>query len=613
MERFQELDKERAAIDAEIQLIVEELTAGPNPIGLKGPLVDDEGFPRSDIDVYTVRHKRHRFACLQNDLKWKMQEIEDVMTRLVIMLAMNCINIGKLHAADVVSDSTVPVKLEGNAGSPSSEAGLQVGDLVLEFGTATADNHRELAAIREIVMRNLDAPIEVVVQRRGAVDQFQLSLVPHSWIGQGVLGCHIVPLHVFTLFMEFIPSITNIILVGQMQTPNLKQYVDATAMAVMVCYTNITSYSVGLGMATALDTLCTQAYGAGNLRKFGVLLQSALLGMALTLVPVTLLNWFSGDILKLLGQEPALANLTGAFIRVMTVGYPALYAFEVLKKLVQAEGVTTPMAVLTGLGNILHVSMGYYLSQHTFLGYLGPAVALTVMETAVLLGMLGYVLLWNTMYTGWCIEWGWHAAWSHVAQFFQFGVPGMLMMMIEWGAIEILTLVAGILPNHILTIGVNSVLTLNLAYMPYFGLSVAATIRMGTLLGANQPDKAKRVMFLTLRLCFACALLTASAIVLLSPVLPRLVINDVDVIAYVVYRGFFRAMGKQDVASGVNAAAFYLVGVPVAVLFGVYLEWSVEGLWAGFTFGSLTAFVVYQLLLCRVNWAAVAQDAVNRE
>ncbi|RHY75091.1 hypothetical protein DYB26_007280 [Aphanomyces astaci] len=567
MERFQELDKERAAIDAEIQLIVEELTAGPNPIGLKGPLVDDEGFPRSDIDVYTVRHKRHRFACLQNDLKWKMQEIEDVMTRLVIMLAMNCINIGKLHAADAVSDSTVPVKLEGNAGSPSSEAGLQVGDLVLEFGTATADNHRELAAIREIVMRNLDAPIEVVVQRRGTADQFRLSLVPHSWIGQGVLGCHIVPLHVFTLFMEFIPSITNIILVGQMQTPNLKQYVDATAMAVMVC----------------------------------------------TLVPVTLLNWFSGDILKLLGQEPALADLTGAFIRVMTVGYPALYAFEVLKKLVQAEGVTTPMAVLTGLGNILHVSMGYYLSQHTFLGYLGPAVALTVMETAVLLGMLGYVLLWNTMYTGWCIEWGWHAAWSHVAQFFQFGVPGMLMMMIEWGAIEILTLVAGILPNHILTIGVNSVLTLNLAYMPYFGLSVAATIRMGTLLGANQPGKAKRVMFLTLRLCFACALLTASAIVLLSPVLPRLVINDVDVIAYVVYRGFFRAMGKQDVASGVNAAAFYLVGVPVAVLFGVYLEWSVEGLWAGFTFGSLTAFVVYQLLLCRVNWAAVAQDAVNRE
>ncbi|RHY60928.1 hypothetical protein DYB34_004789 [Aphanomyces astaci] len=567
MERFQELDKERAAIDAEIQLIVEELTAGPNPIGLKGPLVDDEGFPRSDIDVYTVRHKRHRFACLQNDLKWKMQEIEDVMTRLVIMLAMNCINIGKLHAADAVSDSTVPVKLEGNAGSPSSEAGLQVGDLVLEFGTATADNHRELAAIREIVMRNLDAPIEVVVQRRGTADQFRLSLVPHSWIGQGVLGCHIVPLHVFTLFMEFIPSITNIILVGQMQTPNLKQYVDATAMAVMVC----------------------------------------------TLVPVTLLNWFSGDILKLLGQEPALADLTGAFIRVMTVGYPALYAFEVLKKLVQAEGVTTPMAVLTGLGNILHVSMGYYLSQHTFLGYLGPAVALTVMETAVLLGMLGYVLLWNTMYTGWCIEWGWHAAWSPVAQFFQFGVPGMLMMMIEWGAIEILTLVAGILPNHILTIGVNSVLTLNLAYMPYFGLSVAATIRMGTLLGANQPGKAKRVMFLTLRLCFACALLTASAIVLLSPVLPRLVINDVDVIAYVVYRGFFRAMGKQDVASGVNAAAFYLVGVPVAVLFGVYLEWSVEGLWAGFTFGSLTAFVVYQLLLCRVNWAAVAQDAVNRE
>ncbi|ETV90639.1 hypothetical protein, variant 1 [Aphanomyces invadans] len=431
--------------------------------------------------------------------------------------------------------------------------------------------------------------------------------------------------------MEFIPSITNIILVGQMSTPNLKQFVDATAMAVM--YTNITSYSVGLGMATALDTLCTQAYGAGNIKKFGVLLQSALLGMALTLIPVSLLNWFSADILKILGQEPALADLTGGFVRVMLVGYPALYAFEVLKKLVQAESVTFPMAVLTGLGNVLHISLGYYLSQHTSLGYLGPAVALSLLEVAVFGGMLGYLLWWNPMHVAWCVEWGWPAAWSHVSQVFRFGVPGMLMMLIEWGAIEILTLVAGILPNHILTIGVNSILssTLNLWYMPYFGLSVAATIRMGNLLGANKPEKAKRVMSLTLRLSFAFALVTASLLLLLSPILPRLVVNDVDIVARgstalwfiaplhiidalnAACQGCFRAMGKQDVASGVNAAAFYLVGVPVAVLFGLYFKWSVEGLWSGFTLGSLSANFIYQFLLSRVDWAVVAQDAVDRE
>ncbi|RHY25983.1 hypothetical protein DYB32_007962 [Aphanomyces invadans] len=299
----------------------------------------------------------------------------------------------------------------------------------------------------------------------------------------------------------------------------------------------------------------------------------------------------------------------------MLVGYPALYAFEVLKKLVQAESVTFPMAVLTGLGNVLHISLGYYLSQHTSLGYLGPAVALSLLEVAVFGGMLGYLLWWNPMHVAWCVEWGWPAAWSHVSQFFRFGVPGMLMMLIEWGAIEILTLVAGILPNHILTIGILSS-TLNLWYMPYFGLSVAATIRMGNLLGANKPEKAKRVMSLTLRLSFAFALVTASLLLLLSPILPRLVVNDVDIVAYVrvmLHNRCFRAMGKQDVASGVNAAAFYLVGVPVAVLFGLYFKWSVEGLWSGFTLGSLSANFIYQFLLSRVDWAVVAQDAVDRE
>lgn len=39
-------------------------------------LVDEEGFPRNDIDVYQVRHARQQIICLQNDLKALMKEIE---------------------------------------------------------------------------------------------------------------------------------------------------------------------------------------------------------------------------------------------------------------------------------------------------------------------------------------------------------------------------------------------------------------------------------------------------------------------------------------------------------------------------------------------------------
>ena len=76
---FQELCDKKDAIEKEIKELVDVLepsnAVGPVP-GLKKPLVDHEGFPRNDIDVYDTRHKRHRLACLQTDHKQIMKEIE---------------------------------------------------------------------------------------------------------------------------------------------------------------------------------------------------------------------------------------------------------------------------------------------------------------------------------------------------------------------------------------------------------------------------------------------------------------------------------------------------------------------------------------------------------
>ena len=45
-------------------------------VDMKTSLVDNEGFPRNDIDVYLVRNTRHRIVCLQNDCRALMKEIE---------------------------------------------------------------------------------------------------------------------------------------------------------------------------------------------------------------------------------------------------------------------------------------------------------------------------------------------------------------------------------------------------------------------------------------------------------------------------------------------------------------------------------------------------------
>jgi Nas2 N_terminal domain len=77
---------QRDALETEAFAINEDLTSpGPNgepAAGLKDSLVDAEGFPRADIDVYAVRNKRHRLSVINTDHKAVMKQIEAELRNL---------------------------------------------------------------------------------------------------------------------------------------------------------------------------------------------------------------------------------------------------------------------------------------------------------------------------------------------------------------------------------------------------------------------------------------------------------------------------------------------------------------------------------------------------
>jgi 26S proteasome regulatory subunit N4 len=68
------LVKKKDGIEAKIRLIINELDA--LGVGLKGKLVDDEGFPKSELDLYRIRELRNEHARLQTDHVALMKEIE---------------------------------------------------------------------------------------------------------------------------------------------------------------------------------------------------------------------------------------------------------------------------------------------------------------------------------------------------------------------------------------------------------------------------------------------------------------------------------------------------------------------------------------------------------
>lgn len=61
--------------------------------GVKGSLVDEEGFPRADIDLFEVRKFRNRLACLQTDHCTVMKKIEAGLLNIHDDYIKNDINI----------------------------------------------------------------------------------------------------------------------------------------------------------------------------------------------------------------------------------------------------------------------------------------------------------------------------------------------------------------------------------------------------------------------------------------------------------------------------------------------------------------------------------------
>ncbi|CRL06005.1 CLUMA_CG018979, isoform A [Clunio marinus] len=176
-----------------------------NKIGFDEPLVDAEGFPRGDIDVRSVRLARTQIICLQNDLKELTKSIESGLEKYFhesketltstkippeIRNASPDPSTSTSHSTEINQTPIVVVNLV-SPGSPAEDAGIQVRDKILAFGTITSLNFKDLAQIGDLVKNSQNQQVRVKVNRDNKMEE--LILVPKIWSGRGFLGCNIVP------------------------------------------------------------------------------------------------------------------------------------------------------------------------------------------------------------------------------------------------------------------------------------------------------------------------------------------------------------------------------------------------------------------------------------
>ncbi|CAI5742640.1 unnamed protein product [Peronospora destructor] len=182
---YEDALKAKQAIEEEIEAYAAELSSGNNP-GLTGSLVDAKGFPRADIDVYRIRQLRHSMAVKQTDHQLIMRKIEELLPQVF----------QSRRGKSELTTSTTPPVTEAAAAVQSlkTEEVIAQERKLLPFAVVETDasNHRELAAVKDIVQRNIGSGIRVLVRRETQL--VVVELIPQTWSGPGVLGCLLQPL-----------------------------------------------------------------------------------------------------------------------------------------------------------------------------------------------------------------------------------------------------------------------------------------------------------------------------------------------------------------------------------------------------------------------------------
>ena len=187
LKETQNLIAEKDAIDIQIQ--EHEAILRQQNVDMKTALVDSDGFPRADLDIYVITHARSELAKLYNDLKVKMGEIQ--------------VALESYHAAqktELVTNSSRPEVIEAIPfarvhtvadGSPAMEAGLLPGDLIYKFGDIDFRTVNGLQMLGTTIASYEFKTIRVYLIRDGSKEL--LMLIPHPWTGRGLLGCHLLP------------------------------------------------------------------------------------------------------------------------------------------------------------------------------------------------------------------------------------------------------------------------------------------------------------------------------------------------------------------------------------------------------------------------------------
>ncbi|KAK8607141.1 hypothetical protein V6N13_052886 [Hibiscus sabdariffa] len=390
------------------------------------------------------------------------------------------------------------------------------------------------------------------------------------------------------------------------------------------------AYGIMLGMASAVQTVCGQAYGAKQYSSMGIICQRAIILHLGAAVLLTFLYWFSGDVLKAMGQNDSIAQEGQVFARGLI---PQIYAFAIscpMQRFLQAQNIVNPLAYMSVGVFLVHILLTWIVVFVLDYGLIGAALTLSLSWWFLVIINGLYIVFspsCKKTWTGLSMR-----AFTGIWPYFKLTVASAVMLCLEIWYNQGLVLISGLLTNP--TIALDSIsicmnyLNWDMQFM--LGLSTAASVRVSNELGAGHPTVAKFSVFVVNGTSILISTVFTVIVLVFRVALSKAFTSDSEVIEAVsdltpllavsvflngiqpILSGVAIGSGWQAIVAYVNLTTYYIIGLPIGCVLGFKTSLGVAGIWWGMLIGVFLQTATLIVLTARTNWNKEVEKAADR-
>lgn len=429
---------------------------------------------------------------------------------------------------------------------------------------------------------------------------------------------------VICLILILVNEVVNTIVIGRAGSGE-----QLAAVGIANMMQNCCGLSIGLGLAGALDTFVSQAYGAGEYEVMHRSLHRCRIVMTMTLVVIIPVLWFSEPILLFLRQDAAIAAYAGQYNKVTSFGLFAFFQKDALGKFMMNQNNPWPPTAVAFFTSILHVGWAVLFVCYLDLGNMGIGLANVVTWYLQFFALSVWVAheAGGMGFTKREVLWGDWPSWDELQEYLKVAIPAVVALCSEWWVWEICALLVGYLgpvelAAHVSTINFNAMLS-----MTSLGYTIAITTLFGNAIGANQPRTARKTLLVSICVIMANWFALAVPTVFGSNFVAKAYSSDPEVqrtmqpllrlltVAWCfdsfqnALGGALRAAGMQDFVATAFLIAYYCVMLPLGSFLAFRFGYGVLGFWLSFSSGTFVAAAILTAKTFTIDIAKVAADA----